>query len=75
MGNDNVPYWRDVGTIDSYWEASMEMTKVIPDLNMYDQEWPIWTHQEQLFSFHGFRFEVVARKDNRVTRIKIRPLQ
>ena len=48
MGDDKVPYWRDVGTIDSYWEASMEMTKVIPDLNMYDQEWPIWTHQEQL---------------------------
>jgi glucose-1-phosphate adenylyltransferase len=42
------PYWRDVGTIDSYWEANMELTKVIPDLNMYDQEWPIWTHQEQL---------------------------
>ncbi len=48
MGDDNTPYWRDVGTIDSYWEASMELTKVIPDLNMYDQEWPIWTHQEQL---------------------------
>lgn len=48
MGDDKVPYWRDVGTIDSYWEASMEMTKVIPDLNMYDQEWPIWTYQEQL---------------------------
>jgi glucose-1-phosphate adenylyltransferase len=48
MGNDKVPYWRDVGTIDSYWEANMELTKVIPDLNMYDQEWPIWTHQEQL---------------------------
>ncbi len=48
MGDDKVPYWRDVGTIDSYWEASMELTKVIPDLNMYDQEWPIWTHQEQL---------------------------
>jgi glucose-1-phosphate adenylyltransferase len=48
MGNDHVPYWRDVGTIDSYWEASMELTKVVPDLNMYDQEWPIWTHQEQL---------------------------
>ena len=43
-----VPYWRDVGTIDSYWEANMELTKVIPDLNMYDQDWPIWTHQEQL---------------------------
>ena len=48
MGEDRLPYWRDVGTIDSYWEASMEMTKVIPELNMYDQEWPIWTHQEQL---------------------------
>jgi glucose-1-phosphate adenylyltransferase len=48
MGDDHVPYWRDVGTIDSYWEANMELTKVIPDLNMYDQEWPIWTHQEQL---------------------------
>ena len=48
MGADKKPYWRDVGTIDSYWEASMEMTKVIPDLNMYDQEWPIWTYQEQL---------------------------
>ncbi|MCX7192675.1 MAG: glucose-1-phosphate adenylyltransferase [Proteobacteria bacterium] len=47
-GDGKPPYWRDVGTIDSYWEASMEMTKVIPDLNMYDQEWPIWTYQEQL---------------------------
>jgi glucose-1-phosphate adenylyltransferase len=44
----DAPYWRDVGTIDSYWEANMELTKVIPDLNMYDQEWPIWTYQEQL---------------------------
>jgi glucose-1-phosphate adenylyltransferase len=46
--DDGVPYWRDVGTIDSYWEANMELTKVVPDLNMYDQEWPIWTYQEQL---------------------------
>ncbi|MBI4938330.1 MAG: glucose-1-phosphate adenylyltransferase [Nitrosomonadales bacterium] len=43
-----APYWRDVGTIDSYWEANMELTKVTPDLNMYDQDWPIWTYQEQL---------------------------
>ncbi|HEY6095160.1 MAG TPA: glucose-1-phosphate adenylyltransferase [Gallionellaceae bacterium] len=43
-----VPYWRDVGTVDAYWEANMELTKVVPDLNMYDQEWPIWTYQEQL---------------------------
>jgi len=46
--DDNLPYWRDVGTIDAYWEANMELTKVMPDLNMYDQEWPIWTNQEQL---------------------------
>lgn len=43
-----APYWRDVGTVDSYWEANMELTKVTPDLNMYDREWPIWTLQEQL---------------------------
>ncbi|HTJ97018.1 MAG TPA: glucose-1-phosphate adenylyltransferase [Rhodocyclaceae bacterium] len=42
------PYWRDVGTIDAYWEANMELTKVSPELNMYDEEWPIWTHQEQM---------------------------
>ncbi len=45
--NDNY-YWRDVGTIDAYWEANMELTKVIPELNLYDREWPIWTYQEQL---------------------------
>jgi glucose-1-phosphate adenylyltransferase len=42
------PYWRDVGTIDAYWEANMEMTKVTPELNLYDKDWPIWTYQEQL---------------------------
>jgi len=41
-------YWRDVGTIDAYWEANLEMTKVIPELNLYDADWPIWTYQEQL---------------------------
>ena len=46
--DNGVPYWRDVGTIDAYWEANMELTKVIPDLNMYDKKWPIWTYQEQL---------------------------
>lgn len=45
---DNNFYWRDVGTIDAYWEANMELTKVIPELNLYDNEWPIWTYQEQL---------------------------
>ncbi len=45
---DGRHYWRDVGTIDAYWEANMELTKVVPDLNMYDRDWPIWTYQEQL---------------------------
>ncbi len=48
MGDFAVPYWRDVGTIDAYWEANMELTKVTPELNLYDEEWPIWTYQEQL---------------------------
>lgn len=43
-----VPYWRDVGTVDAYWEANMELTKVTPDLNLYDKTWPIWTYQAQL---------------------------
>ena len=40
-------YWRDVGTIDAYWSANMELIGVTPDLNLYDQSWPIWTYQEQ----------------------------
>jgi glucose-1-phosphate adenylyltransferase len=43
-----APYWRDVGTVDAYWEANMELTKVTPDLNLYDDTWPIWTYQAQL---------------------------
>ncbi|MCX7627612.1 MAG: glucose-1-phosphate adenylyltransferase [Methylophilaceae bacterium] len=41
-------YWRDVGTVDAYWEANMELTKVTPELNLYDESWPIWTYQAQL---------------------------
>ncbi|WP_026223636.1 glucose-1-phosphate adenylyltransferase [Methylosarcina fibrata] len=40
-------YWRDVGTIDAYWSANMELVNVKPDLNLYDTYWPIWTYQEQ----------------------------
>lgn len=40
-------YWRDVGTIDAYWSANMELISVNPELNLYDKTWPIWTHQEQ----------------------------
>lgn len=41
-------YWRDVGTIDAYWAANLDLTAVTPSLDMYDTNWPIWTHQEQL---------------------------
>jgi len=41
-------YWRDVGTVDSFWEANLELTGVLPELNLYDEDWPIWTYQEQL---------------------------
>ena len=45
---DEVPYWRDVGTIDAYWEANIDLTATQPLLNLYDNDWPIWTWQEQL---------------------------
>ncbi len=41
-------YWRDVGTVDSYYNANMDLLAVTPELNLYDQTWPIWTYQEQL---------------------------
>ncbi len=46
--SDEVPYWRDVGTIDAYWEANIDLTATQPLLNLYDNDWPIWTWQEQL---------------------------
>ncbi len=46
--SEGIPYWRDVGTIDAYWEANVALTHVVPELNLYDQDWPIWTYQEQL---------------------------
>ena len=45
---EDRPYWRDVGTIDAYWEANLDLTHVTPDLNLYDDAWPIWTYQAQL---------------------------
>lgn len=47
-GDKSDYYWRDVGTVDAYWEANIELTKVTPELNLYDSDWPIWTYQEQL---------------------------
>jgi glucose-1-phosphate adenylyltransferase len=45
---DGGPYWRDVRTIDAYWEANLELVRVRPALDLYDRSWPIWTHQTQL---------------------------
>ena len=47
-GAGKEPYWRDVGTIDAYWEANIDLTAVEPSLDMYDSAWPILTYQEQL---------------------------
>ena len=48
MDSNGIPYWRDAGTIDAYWEANLDLAQVTPDLNLYDEAWPIWTYQEQL---------------------------
>jgi glucose-1-phosphate adenylyltransferase len=47
-GPDEAPYWRDVGTIDSYWDANIDLTATDPLLNLYDRHWPISTYQPQL---------------------------
>jgi glucose-1-phosphate adenylyltransferase len=55
------PYWRDVGTVDSYWEANLDLTRVVPELDLYDERWPILSLQRQLppakfvFDDHGRR--------------------
>jgi glucose-1-phosphate adenylyltransferase len=41
-------YWRDVGTLDAFYEANMELNSYTPQLNLYDQDWPVFTYQEQL---------------------------
>ena len=42
------PYWRDVGTVDAFWAANLDLAGDLPELNLYDREWPVWTYQEQL---------------------------
>jgi glucose-1-phosphate adenylyltransferase len=43
---ESEAYWRDVGTLDAYWEANIDLTDVVPALDLYDQNWPIWTYSE-----------------------------
>ncbi len=47
-GEGEPPYWRDVGTVEAYWAANLDLASVTPMLNLYDPNWPIWTYQEQL---------------------------
>ena len=47
-GLETEPYWRDVGTIDAFWQANIDLTDFIPKLDIYDQSWPIWTYSEIL---------------------------
>jgi len=44
--NEEVAYWRDVGTIDAYWKANVDLCDVNPQLDLYDRDWPIWTFAE-----------------------------
>ncbi|MEO5374535.1 MAG: glucose-1-phosphate adenylyltransferase [Alphaproteobacteria bacterium] len=46
-GDITEPYWRDVGTVDAYWAANIDLTTVTPELDLYDSNWPIWTYQIQ----------------------------
>ena len=43
---ESTAYWRDVGTVDAYWEANIDLTDIIPELDLYDTAWPIWTYAE-----------------------------
>jgi glucose-1-phosphate adenylyltransferase len=45
-GAEREAYWRDVGTLDAYWEANVDLTAIMPDLDLFDREWPIWTYGE-----------------------------
>lgn len=47
-GTAAEPYWRDVGTVDAYWDSNIDLTATDPKLNLYDRDWPIWTYQAQL---------------------------
>jgi len=46
-GNEERAYWRDVGTVDAFWQANIDLTDFSPELDLYDTDWPIWTYSEQ----------------------------
>lgn len=48
QGQAIKPYWRDVGTVDAFWSANLDLASNMPELNLYDKDWSVWTYQEQL---------------------------
>jgi hypothetical protein len=46
--NNAEPYWRDVGTLEAYWKANLDLASVVPELDVYDRNWPIHTYVESL---------------------------
>ena len=48
MSAEHIAYWRDVGTVDAFWSANLDLAMDKPELDLYDRDWPIWTFQEQL---------------------------
>src|SRR5258707_4784333 len=44
--HSQLSYWRDVGTLDAYWASNIDLTDILPELDLYDRSWPIWTHAE-----------------------------
>ncbi|MCU0802293.1 MAG: glucose-1-phosphate adenylyltransferase [Rhodobacteraceae bacterium] len=47
-GLEKEPYWRDVGTVDAFWRANIDLTDFVPELDLYDNSWPIWTYSESV---------------------------
>jgi len=45
---DVAPYWRDVGTVDAFWKANIDLTDFDPELDLWDTDWPIWTYAESV---------------------------
>jgi glucose-1-phosphate adenylyltransferase len=63
---ETAPYWRDVGTVDAFFAANIDLTEVVPDLDLYDRDWPIWTYSEMnapakfVHDYPGRRGQAVA---------------
>ena len=58
---ESEAYWRDAGTIDAYWEANVDLTSVVPSLDLYDHNWPIWTYSEITASAKFVHFDETRR--------------